>query len=81
VSAYAFLTTHKLSVVDRFFADIRTVPEQECVDRFIEEVRKFGDWYDDDEVVGDATQDLGEADEVVGGRKSKVIGRRLIRPE
>jgi queuine tRNA-ribosyltransferase len=68
MSAHALLTTHNLSVVDRFFADIRTVLDREGVDRFRGEVRKFRDWYDDDEVVGDAPQDLGE---VVGG----TIGR------
>ena len=77
MSAHALLTTHNLSVVDRFFADIRTILELNGVDGFREEVQKFRDWYDDDEVVGDATLDLGEADEVevVGG----IMGREAKR--
>ena len=73
MSAHALLTVHNLSVVDRFFADIRDVLERDGVDKFIEEVQKFGDWYDYDEVVGDITRDLGEAGEadVVGG----IMGR------
>lgn len=73
MSAHALLTTHNLSVVDRFFADIRNLLERDGVDEFRNEVQKFRDWYDDDEVVSDFTQDLGKTDEVgvVGG----VIGR------
>ena len=73
MSAHALLTVHNLSVVDRFFADIRGVLERDGVDKFMEEVRKFRDWYDGDEVVGDAPQDLGEADEVeiIGGIMGK----------
>lgn len=69
MSAHALLTTHNLSVVDQFFTDIRSVLERGGVDGFREEVRKFRDWYDDDEVVGPPTRDLNEADEVeiVGG--------------
>jgi len=69
MSAHALLTVHNLSVVDRFFVDIRGVLERDGVDKFIEEVRKFGDWYDYDEVAGDVGRDLGEAGEVgvVGG--------------
>ena len=73
MSAHALLTVHNLSVVDRFFADIRNVLERDGVDKYIEEVQKFRDWYDCDEVVGDVTQDLGEAGDVgvVGG----IMGR------
>ena len=73
MSAHALLTAHNLSVVDQFFADIRDVLERDGIDRFTEEVQKFRDWYDDDEVVGDAAQDSAETWEVeiVGG----IIGR------
>lgn len=73
MSAHALLTTHNLSVVDRFFADIRNILNRDGVGRFREEVQKFKDWYDNDEVVGDATRDLGGVNEVevVGG----VVGR------
>ena len=69
MSAHALLTVHNLYVVDRYFADIRDVLESDGVDKFTEEVRKFRDWYDDDGVVGDAGQDLGEVGEVeiIGG--------------
>lgn len=68
MSAHALLTVHNLSVVDRFFADIRDVLEKGGVDKFTEEVQRFRDWYDDD-VAGGTAQNLGEADEVeiVGG--------------
>jgi hypothetical protein len=77
MSAHALLTAHNLSVVDRFFADIRDVLERDGVEKFREEVQKFGDWYDDDEVVGATTQDPGGADEaqVVGG----IVGREAKR--
>lgn len=77
MSAHALLTMHNLSVVDRFFADIRNILERDGVDRFREEVQKFRDWYDDDEIVGDGTQDLGGDDEVevVGG----IMGREAKR--
>jgi len=73
MSAHALLTVHNLSVVDRFFADIRDVLEGDGIDKFTEEVQKFRDWYDNDEVVGDAAQNLGEAGEVevIGG----IVGR------
>jgi hypothetical protein len=73
MSAHAWLTAHNLSVVDQFFADIRDVLEREGVDRFMEEVQRFRDWYDDDEAVCGATQGSGEACEVeiVGG----IIGK------
>lgn len=69
MSAHALLTMHNLSVVDRFFTDIRDVLKRDGVDRFIEEAQKFRDWYDHDEVVGDVTQNSSEAGEVavVGG--------------
>ena len=73
MSAHALLTVHNLSVVDRFLADIRVVLERDGVDKFTEEVQRFRDWYDDDEVVSDATQgsdEVGEA-EIVGG----IMGR------
>ena len=77
MSAHALLTTHNLSVVDRFFTDVRNVLERVGVDGFREEVRKFKDWYDDDEVVGDVALDLGEVGqvEVVGG----IVGREAKR--
>jgi len=73
MSAHALLTVHNLSMVDQFFADIRDVLERDGVDQFTEEVRKFRDWYDNDEVVCDAAQGLGEAGEVeiIGG----IMGR------
>ena len=69
MSAHALLTTHNLSIVDRFFADIRDVLGRGGIEKFREGVQKFRDWYDDDEAVGDASRDLGEADEteVIGG--------------
>ncbi|KAF9646442.1 tRNA-guanine transglycosylase [Thelephora ganbajun] len=72
MSAHALLTMHNLSVVDHFFADILDTLERDGVDKFVQEVRKFRDWYDDD-VVGDDTEDLGEAGEVevAGG----ILGR------
>ena len=72
MSAHALLTVHNLSVVDRFFADIRGVLERDGVDKFTEEVQRFRDWYDGD-AVGDATQDLGEAGEIeiVGGNMGR----------
>ena len=77
MSAHALLTTHNLSVVDRFFADIRDILGRDGVDRFREEVQKFHDWYDDDETTNCAAQDLGGADEVevVGG----IVGREARR--
>ena len=57
---------HNLSVVDRFFADIRNVLGRDGVDKFTEEVQKFRERYDDDEALGDATEDSGEV-ETVGG--------------
>lgn len=77
MSAHALLTAHNLSVVDRFFADIRDVLERDGVEKFREEVQKFGDWYDDDEAVSATTQDPGCADEaqVVGG----IVGREAKR--
>lgn len=77
MSAHALLTTHNLSVVDRFFADIRNVLERDGVDRFREGVQNFKDWYDYDEAADDATQGLREAEEVevVGG----IIGREAKR--
>ena len=73
MSAHALLTMHNLSVVDQFFTDIRSVLERDGVEKFTEEVQKFGGWYDGDEVVGDAARGLGELGEVeiVGG----VMGR------
>ena len=69
MSAHSLLTMHNLSVVDRFFADIRDVLERDGVDKFTEEVQRFRDWYDDDEVVGDATRGSDEVGkiEIVGG--------------
>ena len=66
MSAHALLTMHNLSVVDRFFADIRNVLGRDGVDKFTEEVQKFRERYDDDEALGDATEDSGEV-ETVGG--------------
>ena len=73
MSAHALLTMHNLSVVDRFFADIRDVLEIDGVDKLTEEVQRFRDWYDDDEVINDTTQDSDEVSrvEIVGG----IIGR------
>lgn len=64
---------HNLSVVDRFFTDIRDVLERDGVDKFTQEVQRFRDWYDDDEVVSDVTQNSGDVDkiEIVGG----IMGR------
>lgn len=72
MSAHTLLTLHNLSVVDRFFADIRDILKIDGVDKFTQEVQKFRDWYDDDGV-HDTTQDLGEAEEVeiAGG----IVGR------
>jgi len=69
MTAHALLTMHNLSVVDRFFADIRDILARDGVDKFRKEVQRFRDWYDDDEAVGSGTQDFSEADEVevVGG--------------
>jgi queuine/archaeosine tRNA-ribosyltransferase len=77
MSAHALLTTHNLSVVDRFFADIRGVLERDGVDKFREEVQTFRNRYDDDEIAGDNTQGLGEdfEVEVVGG----IVGREAKR--
>jgi len=73
MSAHALLTMHNLSVVDQFFADIRDVLERDGVDKFAQEVQRFRDWYDDDEVVSDVTRGSDEVDkiEIVGG----IMGR------
>jgi len=73
MSAHALLTMHNLSVVDRFFADIRDVLGRDGVDKFAEEVQRFRDWYDDDEVVSDVTEGSGEVDnvDIIGG----IMGR------
>jgi hypothetical protein len=69
MSAHALLTTHNLSVVDRFFADVRDVLERGGADKFTEEVERFRDWHDDDEVVSNATQGSDEVGkvEIFGG--------------
>ncbi|KAF9777427.1 hypothetical protein BJ322DRAFT_1015684, partial [Thelephora terrestris] len=72
MSAHALLTTHNLSVVDRFFADIRGVLERDGVDKFREEVQTFRNRYDDDEIVvggivgREAKRDWGSVDKARG---------------